>query len=820
MLQCRLDTFWRLIFIFGYISITLAKSYTTNLIVRSHKEMGNANLTPSSNLTYVHRSKAEIKTNNDDDKNRTLAQPFKEHKMSSDIVRTHFDNSVDLKEGFNQISTCGIDSFSDRISDVSTPNGLNISTDTDMALNCSKIINQSSAVDKSISSIKKPLYIGGLFELSGPRNENLGKSELTAAKLAVQHVNKENILPGHELKLLHNDTKCDPGVGMDALYDFIYRQPQITMVIGSACSEVTKTLAEIVPYWNLILVSFASTSPALSEREKYRTFFRLAPADSSQNIPRAMFISDFGWDTVAILYEIDGDFSLAVDEMGSTFEQNNITIQISTSFRRYDDIAANLLSIKEHDARIIIGGYSEKAARNVLCQAYNQGMYGPRYVWILIGDYVERWWEVTNDTTCSNLQLRLAAEGYFTIDSLNSLSEDDKSSMNISVRQFLKDYDFKKGPRPMSPYATSSYDTVWTIALTLKEAVERWEVETNSSGNVLTEFTYQNGENTSHLFLDIMQDLGFLGISGPISFEGPDRKGISVISQNQRGQMKRIALYDPDVEKMNFFCRTCQPIVWLGGRAPRDKIVIVARQKKIHYVAYLCVSSVSVGGLILATFFLGYNLYHRRLRYIKLSSPKLNNVAVIGCMFVYAGIIVLGYDATNLYESQYPYLCTTRAFLFSAGFSLSFGSMFTKTYRVHQIFTRANGSLIKSKLLRDKQLLFIVGALLVVDSIVLLIWGVVDPMHKRVTNLTTEVRVPTQVCSIFITKSSAFTVRAESSFCIVQSVRLRGVSVTITLKNSLKLDQPNRGLLFLSKNSSQFSWRNKCIHAIFIFKFF
>ena len=38
-----------------------------------------------------------------------------------------------------------------------------------------------------------------------------------------------------------------------------------------------------------------------------------------------------------------------------------------------------------------------------------------------------------------------------------------------------------------------------------------------------------------------------------------------------------------------------------------------------------------------------------------------------------------------------------RAFLLAAGFSLAFGAMFTKTYRVHQIFTRAHSGLVKSK---------------------------------------------------------------------------------------------------------------------------
>ncbi|WAQ99650.1 GABR2-like protein, partial [Mya arenaria] len=525
---------------------------------------------------------------------------------------------------------------------------------------------------------------------------------------------------------------CDPGVGMDALYDLIYRHPQLIMVIGGACSEVTKTLAEIVPYWNLLMVSFASTSPALSEREKYRTFFRLAPADSSQNAPRAMFISHFGWDTVATLYEMEGDNSLAMDEMGNALEQHNITIKVSTSFRRLEDIHANLIDIKKQDARIIIGGYSERAARHVLCQAYKLGLYQPRYVWILLGDYVERWWEAAGDTSCTNHELRSAAQGYFTIDSLNSLSDDEKSSANISLRQFLGDYDKEGGPRPLSPYATSTYDAVWTVALTLQAA---WKEQNRT---VLEKFTYQGGLKTRQLFFNIMQNMGFLGISGPVSFKGPDRKGISVISQNQYGTMTRIALFEPNEGKLNFDPATCRPILWTGGRAPRDKTVLVARRKKIHSAAFVCVSSISVCGLVLASGFLAFNLYHRKLRYIKLSSPKLNNMAVVGCMLVYAGIVVLGYDDSDMAPIPFSVLCTTRAFLFSSGFSLAFGAMFTKTYRVHQIFTRANRGLIKSKLLRDQQLLCIVGALLLLDSLVLLVWAVTDPMQKHVTDLNTE----------------------------------------------------------------------------------
>lgn len=48
----------------------------------------------------------------------------------------------------------------------------------------------------------------GLFELTtklGPRPEGL--SELSAAQMAVQHINRKQLLPGYTLELLTNDTQ-------------------------------------------------------------------------------------------------------------------------------------------------------------------------------------------------------------------------------------------------------------------------------------------------------------------------------------------------------------------------------------------------------------------------------------------------------------------------------------------------------------------------------------------------------------------------------------------------------------------------------------
>lgn len=65
---------------------------------------------------------------------------------------------------------------------------------------------------------------------------------------------------------------------------------------------------------------------------------------------------------------------------------------------------------------------------------------------------------------------------------------------------------------PMSPYAKSAYDTLWTIALTLRTALYQKNTE-NSSSVDLEQFTYANGKETTGQLFKIMEKLSFKGLS-------------------------------------------------------------------------------------------------------------------------------------------------------------------------------------------------------------------------------------------------------------------------------------------------------------------
>ncbi|CAG9129175.1 unnamed protein product [Plutella xylostella] len=90
---------------------------------------------------------------------------------------------------------------------------------------CHSSIVKGGSSDKAEPPPQSPRTISilGLFELSvGARPRPDGRSELAAARLAVSHVNRRNLLPGYALTLVTNDTKCDPGVGVDRLIHALY----------------------------------------------------------------------------------------------------------------------------------------------------------------------------------------------------------------------------------------------------------------------------------------------------------------------------------------------------------------------------------------------------------------------------------------------------------------------------------------------------------------------------------------------------------------------------------------------------------------------
>ena len=77
-------------------------------------------------------------------------------------------------------------------------------------------------------------------------------------------------------------------------------------------------------------------------------------------------------------------------------------------------------------------------------------------------------------------------------------------------------------------------------------------------------------------------------------------------------------------------------------------------------------------------------LYFFRL--MKRTSPYVNVMIVAGAVIFYITVILFGVDENVASFSTVDHLCQTRIWLVAIGFSLLYGTIFAKTWRVYYIF--------------------------------------------------------------------------------------------------------------------------------------
>ena len=71
-------------------------------------------------------------------------------------------------------------------------------------------------------------------------------------------------------------------------------------------------------------------------------------------------------------------------------------------------------------------------------------------------------------------------------------------------------------------------------------------------------------------------------------------------------------------------------------------------------------------------------------RLIELSQPACNNVMLVGIVLLLSSVILLGMDGDTVPVVHFPVVCQLRAWLLCLGFTLAFGAMFSKVWRVHR----------------------------------------------------------------------------------------------------------------------------------------
>ncbi|CAF1614382.1 unnamed protein product, partial [Rotaria sp. Silwood1] len=573
------------------------------------------------------------------------------------------------------------------------------------------ILSNGNQTNKSTT-----LHIGALFDFDHLSKDN-GRHELQAAQIAIEEINfrQKDLFNGlYTLTLLSNNSRCDPIYAVDAFFHAIFRRPQLHFLVGTSCSNETKAVIQVADYYNLILFSH-STSFISQANESYSTLVRLSVSDENYNDARVAFIKYNNWSHVAIIHQDSIEHSLMMAKLAKHLNESNINV-ILTQSASWLNLTSALQNLQEKKARIIFVNFDTSFRAIFFCEVYRTFIkeLRERYVWILTGNDYDLWNFSRNN--CTKQEILHAARGHIIIDS----SYKRKSSLinpNMTAHQLQQKLHVNGH---LDRQTLHAYDAIWVIALLI-----RTSLDLNIS---VDEFTY----NSVHIrddWLNLIEQIHFLGVSGPVSFRNRQRQAETIISQFQidlyRPKIRTIAEYS-HLSEFNINCSKCRSLIW-PNTIPVDTERSEIRRVVLKIAEIIFISVACIFGLALAIFFLTFNIIHRHERYIKLSSPKLNNVMVIGAMHIHIAIFLFGFDQWFLEHNILGHACILRIFLFSGGFSLTFGSMFLKTLRVYRIFTSHDRPLLHSKLLQDYYLLLICSHIYSIDVICTIIWQFLDP---------------------------------------------------------------------------------------------
>ncbi|NXG60350.1 GP156 protein, partial [Hemiprocne comata] len=134
------------------------------------------------------------------------------------------------------------------------------------------------------------------------------------------------------------------------------------------------------------------------------------------------------------------------------------------------------------------------------------------------------------------------------------------------------------------------------------------------------------------------------------------------------------------------------------------------------------------GGVLLALFFLVFTIRFRKNRIVKMSSPNLNIVTLLGSGLTYTSAYLFGIQEQSLPSGHsVEKLIQVRLCLLCVGTSLVFGPILGKSWRLYKVFTQRVPD--KRVIIKDLQLLAMVAALVLADTVLLLTWVFSDPVQ-------------------------------------------------------------------------------------------
>jgi branched-chain amino acid transport system substrate-binding protein len=222
------------------------------------------------------------------------------------------------------------------------------------------------------------LKIGILFGFTGPI-ESLTPPMADGAELAMKEASDSGLLlNGATVSSVRGDSTCTDASAATAAAERLVTVDKIVALVGADCSGVTTAvLNNVAVPNNLLMISPAATSPALSSDSDKGLFFRTAPSDTRQGQLLAQVLMNRGIKTVAVTYTNNDYGKGFADAFDAAYKAAGGTVTLVSP---HDDGKADYsaevsaLSVAGGDVLVVLG-YSDQGGNGIIRASLDAGAF-------------------------------------------------------------------------------------------------------------------------------------------------------------------------------------------------------------------------------------------------------------------------------------------------------------------------------------------------------------------------------------------------------------------------------------------------------------
>ena len=309
------------------------------------------------------------------------------------------------------------------------------------------------------------------------------------------------------------------------------------------------------------------------------------------------------------------------------------------------------------------------------------------------------------------------------------------------------------------------YDCVWVIARSVEALL------TSKS----------NSEKLAD-FIEKLDETAFYGVSGFVGFEGFNPASPHMRLDQWIEMTERVKVAQFSKAYLNIF----QEIEWKDGRAPLDyspkkEVEFVHETETVNKIAAIICNSGAALGILLCIVVMIVNFVYRQEKIIKITSPVINYFIISGSILLLVCVIAMSPTAVTLDTDIFVACCYVNSICLNIGFTMTFGALFAKTWRVYRAFSRRSAEKLT---ITDCQLVTTTLVLVLFDGVLLTMMLFFDPIgyeseitrqevqivdELRSTETTWTVLSCTVPANPFYYASAAFKVKLNPSTQVVLS---------------------------------------------------